>query len=183
MTNTPDVAAAVPDYRAGTWTVDLAHSEITFSVRQLFTAVHGRITGFDLTIVTGDDLLDSSVSATIELASVSTGNRRRDEHIRSATFLNVANYPRVTYDSAGIRRAGEGWIIDGDLTLHGVTRAVPLRVAAAGFAADLDGGRHASFSASALVDRRDFGIDRWSGGGAVGTKVAIALAIRAVLVP
>ena len=182
MTNTHDLAGTVPDFRAGIWEVDLAHSEITFSIRQLVGNVHGRVTGFDLTITTGDDPLASSVRATVELASVSTGHRRRDTHIRSATFLDVANHPRVTYHSTGIRRAGDGWAIDGELTLHGVTRAVPLTVAAAGFAADPEGGRHASFSASALVDRSDFGIDRWTRGGIVGTKVAINLEIRAVLV-
>jgi polyisoprenoid-binding protein YceI len=183
MNNDPEIAAAaVPGYRAGTWKVDLAHSEISFSVRQLVTKVHGRMTSFDIAIVTGEDPLDSSVSATIDLASVETGNPKRDEHIRSSTFLDVASHPRVTYDSTGVRRAGDGWVVDGDLTLHGVTRPVPLAVTATGFAADLDGGGRASFSATALVDRSEFGIDRWAGGGVVGTKVPISLEITTVLV-
>jgi polyisoprenoid-binding protein YceI len=183
MNNNPDLAAAaVPGYRAGIWKVDLAHSDISFSVRQLVTKVHGRMTSFDIAIVTGDDPVDSSVSATIDLASVETGNSKRDEHIRSSTFLDVASHPRVTYESTGVRRAGEGWVIDGDLTLHGVTRPVPLAIAATGFAADRDGGGVASFSATALVDRRDFGIDRWTGGGVIGTKVPISLEITTVLV-
>jgi len=121
-------------------------------------------------------------SATIDLASVDTGNPKRDEHLRSATFLDVASHPRVTYESTGVRRAGGGWVVDGDLTVHGVTRPVPLAVAATGFAADPDCGGHASFSATAVVDRTDFGIDGWTGGGVVGTKVRISLAITAVLV-
>jgi polyisoprenoid-binding protein YceI len=184
MNNIPDIAAAaVPGYRAGTWKADLAHSDISFSVRQLVTTLHGRMTGFDISIVTGDDPLDSSVSAIINLASVETGNPKRDEHIRSSTFLDVANHSQVRYESTGVRRAGEGWVIDGDLTLHGVTRPVPLAIVATGFAAGLDGGGHASFSATALVDRTDFGIDRWSAGGVVGRKVPISLEITAVLVP
>jgi polyisoprenoid-binding protein YceI len=183
VNNDPDLAAdAVPDHQTGTWNVDLAHSEISFSVRQLLTQVRGRFSSFDITIVTGAGPLDSSVSATIDLASLDTGNRKRDEHVRSATFLDVASHPQVAYDSTGIRRAGEGWVIDGDLTVHGVTRAVPLAVAAARFAADPDGRRHASFSATALIDRRDFGIDRWTGGGVIGTKVPVHLEITAVLV-
>jgi polyisoprenoid-binding protein YceI len=183
MNNDPEIAAAaVPGYRAGTWKADPEHSEISFSVRQLVTKVHGRMTRFDIAIVTGEDPLDSSVSATIDLASVDTGIPKRDEHIRSSTFLDVANHPRVTYQSTGVRRAGEGWVVDGDLTLHGVTRPVPLAVAATGFAADPDSGGHANFSATALVDRSDFGIDRWSGGGVVGTKVPISLEITTVLV-
>ena len=183
MNNDPVISAAMPGYRAGTWKADPAHSDISFSVRQVVMKVHGRMTSFDVAIVTGDDPLDSSVSATIDLASVETGNAKRDEHIRSSAFLDVASHPRVTYDSTGVRRAGEGWVIDGDLTLHGVTRPVPLAVAATRFAADPDGGGHATFCATALVDRSDFGIDRWAGGGVVGTKVPISLEITAVLVP
>jgi polyisoprenoid-binding protein YceI len=184
VNNNSDIAAAaVPGYRAGTWKADPAHSDIRFAVRQLITKVRGRMTSFDITIVTGDDPLDSSVRATIDLASVETGNSRRDGHVRSSTFLDVADHPRVTYASTGVRRAGAGWVVDGDLTLHGVTRAVPLAVAATGFVADLGGGGHAGFSATALVDRSDFGIDGWSGGGVVGTKVPISLEITAVLVP
>jgi len=174
--------SAIPGYRTGTWKVDPEQSEISFSVRQLVTKVHGRMTGFDIAIVSGDDPSLSSVSATIDLASVDTGNPKRDEHLRSATFLDVANHPRVTYESTGVRRAGGGWVVDGDLTVHGVTRPVPLAVAATGFAADPDCGGHASFSATAVVDRTDFGIDGWTGGGVVGTKVRISLAITAVLV-
>ena len=184
MNNDPDIApAAAPGYRAGTWKVDLAHSEISFSVRQLVTRMRGRMTNFDIAIVTGADPSDSSVSATIDLASVETGNARRDEHIRSSVFLDVASHPQVTYESTGVRRAGEGWIIDGALSLHGVTRPVPLAIGAVGFVRDLDGGGRASFSATALVDRSEFGIDRWAGGGVVGTKVPISLEITAVLVP
>lgn len=182
MNNNSDLAPAVPGYRAGTWTVDLAHSQISFSVRQLGMKVHGRMTGFDIAIVTGDDPSHSSVSATIGLGSVDTGNPKRDEHVRSATFLDVAGHPRVTYQSTGVRRTGEGWIVDGDLSLHGVTRPVSLAITDMGFAADPDGGGHASFSATARIDRREFGIDRWTGGGVVGSKVLISLEITAVLV-
>lgn len=183
MNNNSDLAAAAPGYRTGTWKVDLAQSEISFSVRQLVTKVHGRMTGFDIAIVTGDDPSHSSVTATIDLASVDTGNPKRDEHLRSATFLDVASHPRATYESTGVRRAGEGWVVDGILSLHGITRPVPLAIADTGFAADPDGGARAIFSATALIDRREFGIDRWTAGGVVGTKVPISLEITAVLVP
>jgi polyisoprenoid-binding protein YceI len=183
MNNNSELAAAAPGYRAGTWKVDPAHSEISFSVRQLVTKVRGRMTGFDIAIGTGDEPSQSSVSATIDLASVDTGNPKRDAHLRSATFLDVASHPRATYESTGVRRAGDGWVVDGDLSLHGVTRQVPLAVADIGFAADPDGGGLVSICATALLDRREFGIDRWTGGGVVGTKVPISLQITAVLVP
>jgi polyisoprenoid-binding protein YceI len=181
--NPAPVAAAIPGYLAGTWKVDPEHSKIAFSVRQLGTRVHGRFTKFDITIVTGDDPSDSSVSAAIDLASLDTGNAKRDEHIRSDTFFDVAKHPAASYDSTGIRRAGEGWVIDGNLMLHGITRNVHLALAAIAFGPGPNGGRRATFSATALVNRGEFGIDRWTGGGlVVSDKVPISLEIHAVQV-
>ncbi|TWF79056.1 polyisoprenoid-binding protein YceI [Pseudonocardia hierapolitana] len=179
-------SVAVPDYRAGTWKADPAHSEIAFSVRHLMISkVRGRFTGFDVTIVTSEDPMGSSATATIDLASVDTGNETRDNHLRSAEFLDVEKHPTMSYRSTGIRRADDGWIVDGDLTLHGVTRAVPLTVEMNGFAADPWGGQRAGFSASAQVNRRDFGVGPTvaadGGGVALGEKVSITLEIQAVL--
>jgi polyisoprenoid-binding protein YceI len=173
--------AAIPGYKSGTWKVDPAHSDIAFSVRQLLiTTVSGRFTRYDVTIVTGEDPLGSSVNATIELASLDTGNEKRDEHIRSDTFFDVAKHPTASYRSTGIRRAGEGWVIDGDLTLHGITRNV-LAVAVTGIGPGPNGGRRAGFSATAQVNRGEFGIDRWTGGGlVVSDKVPISLEIHAI---
>jgi polyisoprenoid-binding protein YceI len=172
---------AIPGYKSGTWKVDPAHCDIAFSVRQLLiTTVSGRFTRHDVTIVTGDDPLGSSVNATIELASLDTGNERRDEHIRSGTFFDVANHPTASYRSTGIRRSGEGWVIDGNLTFHGITRNVPLAVTVTGFDPGPNGGRRAAFSATAQVNRSEFGIDRWTGGGlVVSDKVAISFEIQA----
>ncbi len=101
--------AATPGYKSGTWKADPAHSGIAFSVRQLLiTTVSGRFTRYDVTIDTGEDPLGSSVNATIELASLDTGNEKRDEHIRSGTFFDVARHPTASYRSTGIRRASRG---------------------------------------------------------------------------
>ncbi len=180
--NSGDAVAATSGYTSGTWKVDPAHSDIAFSVRQLLiTTVSGRFTRYDVTIVTGEDPLDSSVDATIELASLDTGNEKRDEHIRSATFLDVAKHPTASYRSTGIRRVGQGWVIDGDLTLHGITRSVPIDVAVTGFGPGPNGGRQAGFSATAQVNRGEFGIDRWTGGGlVVSDDIPISLEIRAI---
>ena len=174
--------AAIPGYKSGTWKVDPAHSGIAFSVRQLLiTTVSGRFTRYDVTIVTGEDPLGSSVNATIELASLDTGNEKRDEHIRSDTFFDVAKHPTASYRSTGIRRAGEGWVIDGDLTLHGITRNVPLAVAVTGFGPGPDGGQRADFSATAQVNRGEFGINGWTGGGlVVSDKVPMSFEIHAI---
>jgi polyisoprenoid-binding protein YceI len=175
-------ASAIPGYKSGTWKVDPAQSDIAFSVRQLLvTTVSGRFTRYDVTIVIGEDPLDSSVTATIDLASLDTGNDKRDEHVRSDTFFDVAEHPTASYCSTGIRRTGEGWVIDGDLTLHGITRNVPIAVAVTRFGPGPNGGRHADFSATAQVSRSQFGINRWTGGGlVVSDQVPISLEIHAI---
>ena len=180
--NNPTTAVtAVPEYLAGTWKVDPERCTIAFSVRQLGVKVHGHFTNFAITIVTGDDPSRLSVNATIDLASLDTGNQRRDEHVRSDTFFDVTDHPTASYVSTGIRRAGEGWVIDGELTLHGITRNVPLAVGVAGLGPGPNGGQRARFSATAQVKRSEFGIDRWTGGGlVVSDKVPISLEIHAI---
>jgi polyisoprenoid-binding protein YceI len=179
-------AGAIPGYRVGTWKVDPVHSEIAFSARHLMISrIRGRFTQYDVTIMTSENPLASSVSATIELASVDTGNELRDNHLRSADYFDVENHPAMSYQSTGIRRTRDGWAIDGALTLHGITRHVSLAVEANGFAPDPFGGQRAGFSATAQLSRRDFGIDLTvpldGGGVAVGDKVSISLEIQAVL--
>ena len=181
-----NLAPATPGYLTGTWKADPVHSEIAFSVRHLMVSkVRGRFTGYDVTIVTSEDPLDSSITATIDLASIDTGNEPRDSHLRSADYLEVEKYPTMSYRSTGIRRTDDGWVIDGDLTLHGVTRQVPLAVEVNGFGLDQWGGQRAGFSATAQINRRDFGIDiavpMDTGGVALGEKVSISIEIQAVL--
>jgi polyisoprenoid-binding protein YceI len=177
---------AIPGYRSGTWTADPTHSEIAFSVRHLMVSkARGRFTRYDVTIVTADNPLDSSLTAAIDMTSIDTGLEARDNHLRSADYFEVDKYPTMTYRSTGISPTGEGWLVDGELTLHGVTRQVPLSVEANGFGPDPYGGQRAGFSAAALISRRDFGIDistPMEGGGVmVGDKVSISLEIEAVL--
>jgi polyisoprenoid-binding protein YceI len=183
---TTSSSVAIPGYLAGTWTADPVHSEIAFSVRHLMISkVRGRFTGYDVTIVTGEDPLGSSVTATIDLASIDTGNETRDNHLRSDDFFEVEKYPTMSYRSTGISRTDDGLIIDGDLTLRGVTRHVPLAVEMNGFGPDPWGGQRAGFSATAQINRRDFGIDITvpmdTGGVALGDKVSISIEIQAVL--
>ncbi|MCC9308406.1 YceI family protein [Kitasatospora sp. RB6PN24] len=185
MTPVP-TTVEIPGYLVGTWKADPVHSEIAFSVRHLMlTKTRGRFTGYDVTIVTGEDPLASSVAVTIDLASIDTGNEVRDNHLRAADYLKTENYPTMGYRSTGIRPRGDGWVVDGELTLHGVTRRVPLALEVNGFGSDPWGGQRAGFSASAEINRRDFGIDISlpldAGGVAVGDKVAISLEIQAVL--
>jgi polyisoprenoid-binding protein YceI len=183
---TVPATVVMPGYLVGTWKADPVHSEVAFSVRHLMISkTRGRFTGYDVTIVTTEDLLGSSVTATIDLASIDTGHEMRDNHLRTADYLEVEKYPTMSYSSTGIRRTDDGWVIDGELTLHGVTRQVPLAVEVNGFGSDQWGGQRAGFSATAAISRRDFGIDisvpLEAGGVVVADKVSISLEIQAVL--
>src|SRR5438445_3643536 len=119
----------IPGYVTGTWTIDPVHSEVGFSVRHMMVSkVRGKFNVFSGDIVTADNPLDSSVSATIDLSSIDTGNADRDNHIRSADFFDVDTHKTMTYRSAGIRFDGDDYVLDGELSLRGVTQPVALNV-------------------------------------------------------
>lgn len=175
-------SVAIPGYLAGTWKADPVHTDIAFSARHLVVAkTRGRFTSYDITIVTTEDPLGSSITATIDLASIDTDNEARDDHLRSADFLEVEKHPTMSYRSTGIQSTDDGWVVDGELTLHGVTRQVPLAVEMNGFGPDPWGGQRAGFSATARIDRRDFGVGLTIPTEAIGDKVSISLEIEAVL--
>jgi polyisoprenoid-binding protein YceI len=176
----------IPGYVAGTWSIDPVHSDVGFTVRHMMVSkVRGKFRTFAGEIVTGDDPLGSSVTAEIDLSSIDTGNEQRDAHIRSADFFEVETYPTMTYRSTGVRRHGNDYILDGTLTLKGVTKEVPLTLELNGFGPDPYGGTRAGFTATAEINRRDFGVNfaavMETGGAVVGDKVTIHLEIEAVL--
>lgn len=176
----------IPGYVAGTWEIDAAHSEVGFSVRHMMVSrVRGRFASFSGTITTGDIVAASSVSADIDLASVSTGNEQRDNHLRSPDFFATDAHPAMTFRSIGVRAEGEHWIVTGDLTLKGITKQVDLLTELTGIAKDAYGGTRAGFSATTSINRQDFSVT-WnqaieSGGVVVADKVDITLDIEAVL--
>jgi polyisoprenoid-binding protein YceI len=179
-------ATSIPSYVAGTWTIDPVHSEVGFSVRHMMVSkVRGKFTTFSGEIVTGETPAGSSVTAEIDLASISTGHDQRDDHIRSADFFEVENYPKMTYRSTAVREDDGDYIVDGELTLKGVTKSVPLRLELNGFGPDPFGGTRAGFSATAEINRRDFNVNfnapMQNGGVVVSDKVTIHLEIEAVL--
>jgi len=131
----------IPDYIAGTWTIDPVHSEIGFSVcHMMVSKVRGRFTTFSGDIVTGESPLDSSVTATIDLSSIETGNPDRDNHIRSADFFEVDKHKTMSFRSTGVRRDGEDYVVDGELTLKTITKPISLRLELGGFGPDPYGG-------------------------------------------
>lgn len=179
-------ATSIPGYVAGTWTIDPVHSEIGFSARHMMVSkVRGKFANFTGEIVTGDDPLGSSATAEIDLTSINTGNEQRDAHIKSADFFEVETYPTMTYRSTGVRFEDGEYVLDGELTLKGVTRNVPLTLELNGFGPDPYGGTRAGFTATGEINRRDFGVNfnapLQNGGVVVSDKITLNLEIEAVL--
>lgn len=177
---------SIPGYLAGSWNIDPVHSEVGFSVRHMMVSkVRGRFTTFSGQLVTGDSPLDSSVTAEIDLASINTGSEQRDGHLRSADFFEVETYPTMTYRSTGLREADGDYVLDGDLTLKGVTRNVPLTLELNGFGRDPFGGTRAGFTATGEINRRDFNVSfsapMETGGALLSDKISLHLEIEAVL--
>jgi polyisoprenoid-binding protein YceI len=186
MTADTSLATAIPGYVAGTWSIDPVHSSVEFVVRHMMVSkVRGKFRTFSGTLVTGDNPLGSSVTAEIDLSSIDTGAEQRDNHIRSVDFFEVETYPTMTYQSTGVRQDGDDFILDGKLTLKGVTRDVPLKLELNGFGPDPFGGTRAGFTASGEINRRDFNVNftavMETGGAVVSDKVSLHLEIEAVL--
>ena len=181
-----ETAVEIPGYIAGTWTVDPVHSEVSFVVRHMMVSkVRGRFDKFSGTITTAEDPQQSTVTAIVDLSSVNTGEPNRDNHIRSADFFEVEKHPEMTFQTSGVRRDGDEFLLDGDLHLRGVTRPVTFRLEVNGFGPDAYGGTRAGFSATTEINRTDWGVSYNGpipgGGVAVSDKVTINLEIEAVL--
>ena len=171
---------------AGTWQIDPSHSEIQFSVRHMMISkVRGRFREFAGTIEIGERPEDSRVDVVIEAASIDTRDRTRDEHLRSADFLDVERFPEVRFTSTS---AGPGekdrWDVTGDLTVRDVTRPVVLHVEFSGGTVDPWGNLRAGFLADAEIDREEFDIT-WNhaleaGGFLVGRGVRVEIDVEAI---
>jgi polyisoprenoid-binding protein YceI len=181
--HTLDVPAG---YLAGTWKLDPVHSDVGFSVRHMMVSkVRGRFHGVTGTIRLAEDPAQSSVDAEIDMTTLDTGNTDRDDHIRSADFFEVETYPTMTFRSTSVEPAGNELVVHGELTLHGVTRPVNLDLEVNGFTKDPYGGMRCGFTASTVLNRKDFGITidlpMEGGGVVVGDKINVTLEIEAIL--
>jgi polyisoprenoid-binding protein YceI len=181
-----ETAVEIPGYVAGTWTIDPVHSEVSFIVRHMMVSkVRGRFDKFEGTIITAPNPLQSSVTATVDLSSVNTGEPNRDNHIRSADFFEVESHPTMTFHSTGVREDGADFLLDGELTIRGTTRPITLKLEVNGFGPDAYGGTRAGFSATGEINRHDFGVSYNGpipgGGVAVSDKVTINIEAEGVL--
>jgi polyisoprenoid-binding protein YceI len=181
-----ELQSQIPGYLAGTWVIDPVHSEVGFSVRHLMLSkVRGRFGSFEGSIVTPENPLDASVEAIIDLSSIDTNNADRDAHLRSADFFDVEHHPVMRYRSTAVRVGDDGLLVDGELSLHGITRPVTLALQVEGILASSPfGDTRVGFSATTEINRSDFDIKFGiadSGGVGLGDKVQIALEVEAAL--
>ena len=158
MTNTP-ASLSLP-LSPGRWAVDTNHSSIGFSIRHLgVSKVRGRFTRFDADVVIGDTLDTTTISATIDVASIDTANADRDAHVLSPDLIDVAKRPTMVFRSTRVAGAGSEYQVDGDLTIGDITRPIVLAVELGGVESFPGGPRHAGFEATTEIRRKDFGID------------------------
>jgi polyisoprenoid-binding protein YceI len=169
----------------GTFALDPSHSQVGFVVRHLVAAkVRGHFTAFEGTITVGDEPAGSSVEVTIQADSFDTRDAGRDEHVRSADFLDVEHHPTLTFRSTGVRVEGDDWKVDGELTIRGVTKPVVLDLEIDGVVQDPWGNQRLVVSAETEINREDFGLT-WNqaletGGVMVAKKVKIVIEAEAI---
>lgn len=177
----------IPGYIAGTWDIDPVHSHVGFVARHLMVSkVRGQFTEFEGQIVTADDPLQSSASLSVNTNSIETSNEQRNNDVKGEAFLNVASYPTMTYRSTGVRSLnGSEIVVDGDLTIRGVTHPIELAAELNGFGPDPYGGTRVGFSATGEISRSDYGINvdmaLPSGGLVISEKIQITIEIEASL--
>jgi polyisoprenoid-binding protein YceI len=180
--------ADVPGYVVGTWEVGRG-SSLEFSVKHMLVSrTRGRFTEFRASVVTPPDPRRASVLATIVAASFDTNDAGRDEATKGADWLAVDDFPTATYRSTRVRASGPGAVVvEGELTLRGITRPVDLHVEVGGFVQLPSGRTVAGFTGHAEINRLDFEVGTRvlmaAGGVMVGEKIAIDMEIEAVLLP
>ena len=168
------------------WNFDAAHSEIGFSVKHMMIAkVRGKFADWSGEFrYNPEDPTQAWVRADIDVSSIDTGNGQRDEHLRSPDFFDAETFPSVTFESTEWRQAGDDFEVDGLLTIRDITRPITVHVESNGVGTDPWGNSRAGFSATAKLNRKDFGLT-WNqaletGGVLVGEDVKIELEVQAI---
>jgi polyisoprenoid-binding protein YceI len=176
-----------PVIPTGTWTVDPAHSNVGFSVKHMGIAnVRGTFTEFEGTLEMKESLAACRAHGTVKVASIDTDETQRDEHLRSADFFNVEQFPEITFESTHVEAIDdESSRVTGNLTMHGITREITLDVRIQGTDTDPWGNTRAGLEVIGKLNRKDFDMQfnqaLGSGNLLVGDKVGVSLDISAVL--
>ncbi|MEU8617389.1 YceI family protein [Streptomyces sp. NPDC048623] len=175
----PTAPTALP-LTPGRWAFDPLHSSVGFVIRHFgISKVRGRFNDFEAELAVGETLDASSVTATVRLASVDTGNPDRDAHVRAADLLDVEKRPTMTFRSTRISGDGEDWTLEGELTIGDVTRPIAFDVEFGGVVDNpVDGHRHAGFDATGEFRRSDFGLD--FAPGVLGDVIKVTLEMQFV---
>ena len=177
------IATAVP---AGVWNIDTSHTTVNFSVRHMMVSkVRGKFATFGGTIVIAEDPTASTLEASVDMASVDTGDAGRDEHLRTSDFFDIQTHPTMTFKSTSITASGGDYELTGDLTIRGVTKPVTFELELGGVGTDPWGNTRAGFTATTTINRKDWGLEYnavLEGGGVlIGEKVTIELDVEATL--
>ena len=183
VAETPSVAV---ENISGDYTLDPSHTRIGFSARHaMVTKVRGKFDEFEGSAhVDTANPANSSVTVTIEAASVTTGNEQRDGHLKTPDFFDIANYPQITFVSTDVERDGAEWAITGDLTINGVTKSVTVPFEETGSAKDPFGNTRVGFEGEVTIDRTDWNLSfnaaLETGGVLVSEKVKLEFDISAI---
>ena len=177
--------STIPGLVSGTYALDVAHTEIGFTVRHLMTKVRGTFQEYAGDIVVKDSLEESTANVTVELSSVDTRSEQRDGHLRSGDFFDVEKSPKMTFASTALTPNGDDYTLSGDLTIKDVTKPIELAVEFLGVDQNAYGQTIIGFEATASISRKEWGIDfnvPLEGGKLlVGDKVDIHLDVQAAL--
>lgn len=178
--------AAAPASAADIWAVDASHTGVEFSVRHMMiTNVKGTFKTFEGVLeYDPKNVTKTKIKGTIDVTSVDTADAKRDDHLRSPDFFDVAAHPKMTFESTKVVKEGKGHAVVGNLTMRGVTREVKMPVEFSGPIKDPWGNERIGFSAATTINRQDFGI-QWNksldqGGVVVGDQVRISIEGEAV---
>ncbi|TCD02813.1 YceI family protein [Pedobacter psychroterrae] len=162
------------------WALDPTHSELQFKVKHLMiTTVTGSLASFNASLTTeSDDFENAKVSFDGDLGTIETGNKDRDNHLKSGDFFDAEQFPKITFESTSMEKDGDDYVLKGNLTIKDTTKPVKLTAEYGGIATDPWGNTKAGFTLSGKINRTDFGLT-WNaaletGGVMVSEEVKIA---------
>jgi polyisoprenoid-binding protein YceI len=177
------LAAPLAMAQTSTWVNDSAHSEVDFTIRHLgISNVHGRFGKVAATIVLNNsDMTKSSVTASVDVTTVDTGEQARDNHIKQDAFLDTAQYPTATFKSTSVQKTGSGLTVKGDFTLRGVTKPVVFTVdGPTAPVTGMDKKQHVGLTATTTISRAAFAVGNSFPPPIIGDEVKLTIELDVV---